>query len=660
MISSVQSIFEAAAYDRDENLVCRGCFSNSLMTRVHPVLSHNQVEEPGHISSGRVLTVFAIIAAVSFVLRIAYAGHLYEDDGLWFTAGEEILRGKALYSQIYFDKPPGLALCYALLFWIFGPHILTVRLFTIAYSIAISVALYFFGSWFYNKRIGLLAAAMFAVFSTTLATGHAQSLSTDLLMALPYTLAVFLLIRSRWPHLRGEREGSRPAWLAMAGGALAGFSFQVNPKGLFDLIFFAIFLIASRNWLDRNNDSKRPGSPEPQAARSTPSGRSPFRLFSSATIGFALGTLPFFSYILATRSQREYWAYVWDWGLRYGSYYGAGKTVLSALIRSLDFFALDNTLLIALVFLVLATVRSWRKTTIRSETSNGLEQAPEASFEHRRAREADATLLIWFAVSYGGVMVGGRFFAHYFIQILPALCLVGARGLTGIHSSLRTRGLGVRRIAIAIISIGFAITIARFHGRSVLLMADLVRGTVSESNVNWYYGIRDREERMVAAQVRELPDGADAADVVALEAIRAGGPRLRTVGGPEDYVFVWGYRPEVYFWSGLIPASRYLSSQPLTGVPADVHYFDWDYHSLLNDEVTAQARLQVVRDLEETQPKYIVDEIGFFNGDLAILRYPELRELMGRYKAIGSTGRFLLYIRRDLTKKNLRRSVTQP
>src|SRR2546422_6654600 len=115
------------------------------------------------------LKLFAIIAAVSFILRIAYAGHLYEDDGLWFTVGEEIVRGKALYREIYFDKPPGLALIYATLFWLFGAHILTIRLFTIVYSVLISAVLYLFGSWLYDKRIGLLAAAMFAVFSTTYA-----------------------------------------------------------------------------------------------------------------------------------------------------------------------------------------------------------------------------------------------------------------------------------------------------------------------------------------------------------------------------------------------------------------------------------------------------------------------------------------------------------
>ena len=627
------------------------------MTRVQPILSQNQLEEPGHISRARVLTLFAIIAAMSFILRIAYAGHLYEDDGFWFTAGEQILRGKALYSEIYFDKPPALALCYALLFWIFGPHILTVRLFTIAYSMAISVVLYFFGAWFYNKRIGLFAAAMFSIFSTTLVPGHAQSLSTDLLMALPYTMGAFLLIRCRWHRWPGRREGPAQAWLAVAGGALAGASFQVNPKGVFDLVFFAIFLIASRAWIANNNDKKKLGQ---TATCPASANQSAFRLFSFATVGFAVGTLPFLAYILATRSLRAYWSYVWDWGFRYGSYYGASKTALSALTRSLDFFALNNTLLIALVFLVLATVRSLRTPAKRNESSYDLEQAPEAAFVKRLTYQADATLLIWFAVSYAGVVVGGRFFAHCFIQILPGLCLIGSRGLTRIHSSLRTRSPSVRRIAIAIIIIGFAFTIVRFHGRGVLLIADFVRGTTSETNATWFYSVRDREERMVAAVVRDLEDAADAADHLNLEAIRAGRPGNQTDGRPGDFVFVWGYRPEIYFWSGLLPASRYLSSQPLTGVPADVHYFDDDYRSLLEEDVTAQARAQLVRDLEETQPKYIVDEIGFFNGDLAILKYAELREVMSRYKAIGSTGRFLLYIRRDLTKKALRRSEKQP
>src|SRR5437762_2241924 len=118
---------------------------------------HKLTDEDQRITRATVLKAFAIIAVAGFLLRIFYAGYLYEDDGLWFTAAEEILRGKALYSGIYFDKPPTLPLLYAGLFKIFGAHILTIRLFTIAYSLVISGVLYNFGARLYNKRTGLIA-----------------------------------------------------------------------------------------------------------------------------------------------------------------------------------------------------------------------------------------------------------------------------------------------------------------------------------------------------------------------------------------------------------------------------------------------------------------------------------------------------------------------
>jgi hypothetical protein len=154
---------------------------------------------------------------------------------LWFTAAEEIVRGKALYREVHFDKPPGLALVYAFLFWIFGPHSHHYRLFTIAYSLAISAVLYLFGSRLYDKRVGLLAAGLFAVFSTTYTTGHVQGLGTDFLMALPYTAGAYMLVRA-------THERTYQAWLATAGGVLTGVALQVNPKAIFDLIFLAALL----------------------------------------------------------------------------------------------------------------------------------------------------------------------------------------------------------------------------------------------------------------------------------------------------------------------------------------------------------------------------------------------------------------------------------
>src|SRR5207248_504868 len=193
-----------------------------------------------------VFKAFAAIAVLTFLLRIFYANHLYQDDGLWFTVGEELLRGKVLYRDIYFDKPPVIALLYAALFKLFGAHILTIRLFTIAYSVAVSATLYVFSRRLYGERIGLLAAAMFAVFSTIFTTGHVQGLNTDLLMTLPYTAGAYWLLRSRDDVFGRSVTRRQSMAFAMAGGAALGLATQINPKGAFGLVFFALFLLLER------------------------------------------------------------------------------------------------------------------------------------------------------------------------------------------------------------------------------------------------------------------------------------------------------------------------------------------------------------------------------------------------------------------------------
>ena len=607
------------------------------------VQQNRSTDEQAPITRGTVVKVFVIIAAVGSILRIFYAGHLYEDDGLWFTAGEEIVRGKSLYREIYFDKPPGLALVYAFLFWIFGAHVITIRLFTIVYSIAISAVLYLFGSRLYDKRVGLWAAAMFAVFSTTYTTGHVQGLGTDFLMALPYTAGAYLLVRS-------IRDRTHQAWLAIAGGVLVGVAFQINPKGIFDLIFFAVLLLAWRRWSARHagrlNDSAGTdigGDNNDEMSR--------LWLFALATLGLVLGSLPFLLYIGATRSLQEYWAYVWDWGARYGSYNPLSKAFVAGLTRSIDYFALNNTLLITLVIVCAITVR---QATHRLDKTDALSQTAAVGISGPHWFLADSTLLLWLTVSYVGVVLGGRLYSHYFFQILPSLCLIGARGITEIKAILKSRDAGFRAGITVILLLGFAFTVARFHGRTAVLAADVLRGRKSRITNTWFHERTDREERLIAAVVRELPDSEDDPDF-GTEDIRADGPRTREGEGPTDYLFVWGYRPEIYYFSGLLPASRYLSTQPLTGVPADVHYFDEDDRSVLDEATTASARVQLIRDLQETRPKYIIDELGMFNAELSINSYPELTEFMKEYKPIGPLERFMIYCRRDLREKSLRR-----
>lgn len=559
------------------------------------------------------LKLFLGIIAASFLLRIFYAHHLYQDDGLWFTAAEQLLDGRALYREIYFDKPPALPILYALLFKLFGAHIIVIRLFTVFYSVCVSALLYLFGSRLYNKRAGLLAAAMFAVFSTTYTTGHVQGLNTDFLMLLPYTAGAYLLTRSV--------EGRK--WLALVGGALVGVAFQINPKAIFDLVFFVFLLLIAGRW-------------------SAPYLRARARLLALAVAGAVAGALPFFVYIALTDSFPDYWLYVWDWGARYAGYYSIWKTLLTALDQSANYFALNNTLLVTSAFVVASVIIKLKRKRFYKA---GTKPAPTADSEVESTYRSDLIALAWLAASYCGLAVGGRFFGHYFFQIMPALCLIGGRGLIEIISKLKTPRVkkSVRWLVSGLLLIGFIFTLARFHSRTFTLASDWARGAKSEKTVDWFHERLNREERMAAAAARQLPDPVAAASNTDVEALR------RDAKG--DYLFVWGYRPEIYYWSGLRPASRYLSTQPLTGVSADIHYFGNNYEHLLDDRKTAPAREELAGELRATQPAYIIDELGFFNSHLSIKNYSELSEIMKGYDYRGATGRFLIYRRKDLAGK---------
>ncbi|MFL6215645.1 MAG: ArnT family glycosyltransferase [Blastocatellia bacterium] len=622
-----------------------------------------------------VVITFAAIVFITFLLRIFYSSHLYQDDGLWFTAAEEMRRGKALYRDIYFDKPPGIVLVYAALFKLFGAHILTIRLFTILYCVVVSMMLYVFGKRLYSERVGLTAAMLFAVFSTVYASGHVQGLNTDFLMALPYTAAAYWLLRSRDDVFGRQVTRRQSTGFAVAGGASIGVAMQFNPKGAFGFVFFALFLLLAYFWkrgdaaTRGHGDTAREGQRN-EARLSLRVAASPcLRVGFFSLVGFALGTLPFVVWLARSHALGFYWLYVWDWGARYARYYTASQIMATAVAQTANYFLLNNTLLITLLF-VAATVFKRMKRATGSTSAGEIAATSDAAFR------ADVALLLWFVVSYTGMSVGGRFYGHYFFQVLPALCLIGGRGLTGIFtlrdsgqgnpSSERSAGAAViirkhgwRRALLALLVIGFAVTMVRFHTRTAQLAVDWLRGRPGQSDGQWFHGRLKDEERQLAATVRNIDmEPAEAARQLDAEAMRRGGPRERAPVEPSDYLFVWGYRPELYYWSGLLPASKYLSTQPLTGVPADVHYFESDNPSVLDERDTAAARRELAEELGRTLPEYIVDELGFFNDNLAMPRYSEFDEVLSRYKRIGTVKRFIVYRRRDLIKAGKREKLT--
>ncbi len=101
---------------------------------------------------------------------------------------------------------------------------------------------------------------------------------------------------------------------------------------------------------------------------------------------------------------------------------------------------------------------------------------------------------------------------------------------------------------------------------------------------------------------------------------------------------MWGYRPELYAYTRMPAAARFLESQPLSGVFADRHLFE---SSASYPEWAEKNRRELVR----TRPDWVVDGLALYNPRLAITEYADLREWLSGYREVARIGRTIVYRR---------------
>ena len=133
-------------------------------------------------------------------------------------------------------------------------------------------------------------------------------------------------------------------------------------------------------------------------------------------------------------------------------------------------------------------------------------------------RRDDADLWWWLLSGAFAVLVGFRFFPHYYLQLLPPLALLATGGLASLRAERRRRVLPLVA-ALAIATTAWFVVAAYTHG--------------------------DNRDTRVALAV--------AAYVQAHTA-------------PHDRVLVWGQAPEVYWRSDRRPATRFATTGFVTGV----------------------------------------------------------------------------------------------
>lgn len=460
----------------------------------------------------RIGIAFAVLAIAA--LRFAHLPILWVEEAYPMAAAQQLLQGRALYRDIWFDKPPAFAWFYASFGAADGMPLRVVGFLFVLIASSVS-------AWAAHrlwKGGAGLAGILTAFFFTFGFPATVIALTPDLL-AVPLHVACLTLAATGQPF---------------AAGLCAGAALLLNTKAL-------LFL--------------------PAAALLAPPRRWP-ALFA----GFVLPNAAFAGIAHLQGTLQPYWRQVWEWGAAYSRDTFIISPVAEGLRRTASWAGFHAALFVLALF--------------------GLRET-----DHPRR---------WFAVlliSIAGAWLGLRFFPRYFFHALPPLLLLAAAGW-------RARSLKLTALTLVLL----LIPAIRFGPRYAQLWLDPER--------EWSDAALARDSREAAGKIRALAQ-------------------------PGDNLLVWGYRPDILALSRLPAATRFLDSQPLTGVLADRHLTSGH---ITFPELSRRHREELLRG---PRPSLIADGLGPLNPSLAIFHPYQLSPWAAQYRPCAQTASTRIYCRLD-------------
>lgn len=212
----------------------------------------------------RVVT-FLAIATAAFAARMCHVGILWVEEAYPIAAAREMLAGKALYRDIWFDKPPLFPAFYALFGALDG--------WPLRLAGALFVTLCCLAAWhaarrLWSEREALIAALLMAFFLTFAMPAAVIALTPDLLM-IPLHLAAIAAAATGQPLLAG---------------VIAGTALWLNGKALFVIASCAVW-----QW----------------------------RRLPALAAGFIVPNVIGVAWLAVNGSLDDYWIQVWQWGAGY-------------------------------------------------------------------------------------------------------------------------------------------------------------------------------------------------------------------------------------------------------------------------------------------------------------------------------------------------------
>jgi len=472
------------------------------------------------------------------------------DEACHIVGSWQLLRGGLLYTDFVDNKPPLLYAYYAVAQALGGRGLFAVHLLTAVCVVPLTALAV--SACYPTRRTGMIAALTFLLYSAAFIGHDMLATNAEILMVLPASWAIVLMRDERWTADR---------WRPVVAGFLLGTAVLFKPQiGTWIVAPLAVLL--------------GPSNARPRRERV---------LAASALVASAI--VPGLCALLYFWVRGGLGAFVY-WAGPHNLWYADNPMTFVEVARRFGGTAIP--------FLVVTGplwIGWWR------------------GYSLLQPRHWQVLITALVVASVPPLVLGFRFFPHYFIQLYVPLSLASAPWLAQHLTPVTPNGRVVIAWTTAVVA-GFAI-----------VNATLYLGPFR------VYRERDPVFRAVAQRLVSDPCARGAS------------------------VFVWGWAPMIYYFAGLSPASRFvaMAQAQLTGyLPGN----------LSNNRGESPAGREVpehwdwlMEDLDRSHVTFIVDTAPanvFRWGKYPIARYARLRQLVeGEFDPASTIGGIVIYRRRD-------------
>ena len=323
--------------------------------------------------------VLLLILILQFTLRAPFISMPLEpgDEGLYAYFAQRISAGAVLYRDMQDVKPPGIFYIYLTAFKVLGEKESSIRLFSIMFAMLTTIFMFLIGKQIANKEMGLISALLFAIFSSGVAIDGVWG-TVEGFMALPMVIAFYCFLRGMDAVDKAEKE--KGALFSETGfleffltGLFSSLAVMIKQVALFNFIALLIMIpIVSkekRQWLNES--------------------------FIALSTGFVFPLILIGVYFYFKSAFVEYVECVWFCSIGI-----VRPSIIISILQTINLMIRWD--MVIWLFALIGAMAIIKK----------------------RSGSKPMVLLIWWAFSIVGVFSVGYALAHYYLQIIPGLCLM--------------------------------------------------------------------------------------------------------------------------------------------------------------------------------------------------------------------------------------------